>query len=295
VILSIDRTELTDKTNLSKLLNAKVNETVLLEVSSNPADPKAKRKVETQAVGRERISKLMYERWVQKNAEAVAKQSGGRVGYIHIPGMDDAGLEQFVRSLYSDNFDKDGIVIDVRYNGGGFTHDQVLNYLGAKEHTFFRQRDGNEGLVMRNYDRKWTKPSAVLINNRSYSDAEIFPSAYRALGLGKVVGQPTGGMVIGTTETSLIDGSTFRLPRTGVYTARGVNMERAGVAPDFAVDAPPEELAKGIDPQLKKAVDVLGVEVAEWKKARAGIATAPAPAHGTTGTAAPATGMPPKP
>jgi tricorn protease len=296
VILAIDRTELNDKVNLSKLLNAKVNENVLLEVTSNPADPKAKRKVETQAVSRGRISHLMYERWVAKNAEAVAKQSGGKVGYIHIPTMNEQGLEQFVRTLYSDNFDKDGIVIDVRYNGGGFTHDQVLNYLGAREHTLFRHRDGGEGLVMRSYDRKWTKPSAVLINNRSYSDAEIFPAAYRSLGLGKVVGQATGGMVIGTMETALIDGSTFRLPKIGVYTARGVNMEREGVAPDVAVDAPPEELAKGNDAQLKKAVDVLSVEVAEWKKSKTGVATAPQIPPGTATTTAPATGMgPPKP
>ena len=292
VILAIDRTELTDKTNISKLLNAKLNETVLLEVTSNPADPKAKRKVETQAVSRDRVSQLMYDRWVAKNAEEVSKQSGGRVGYIHIPSMNEAGLEQFVRALYSDNFDKDGIVIDVRYNGGGFTHDQVLNYLGAKEHTFFRQRDGGEGLVMRNYDRKWTKPTTVLINNRSYSDAEIFPSAYRALGLGKVVGQSTGGLVIGTMETGLIDGSSFRLPRTGVFTARGVNMEKEGVNPDVAVEAPPEELAKGIDAQLKKAVEVLSVEVAEWKKAKAGIAATPIPPGGMAPTVPAATGTP---
>lgn len=292
VILSIDRTELSDKVNLSKLLNAKVNETVLLEVTSNPASPTARRKVELQAVNRNRVSELMYERWVNRNAETVAKQSGGKVGYIHIPGMDEAGLEQFVRSLYSDNFDKEAIVIDVRYNGGGFTHDQVLNYLGAKEHTFFRQRDGGEGLVMRNYDRKWTKPSAVVVNNRSYSDAEIFPSAYRALGFGKVVGQATGGLVIGTSETRLIDGSAFQLPRTGVYTARGVNMEREGVTPDFPVDAPPEELAKGIDRQLQKAVEVVTVEVAEAKKAKAGIAAKPIPPAGTPVTA-PATGMAP--
>jgi tricorn protease len=281
VILAIDRTEITDKVNLSKLLNAKVNENVLLEVTSNPADPKAKRKVETQAVGRDRISQLMYERWVQHNADAVARQSGGKVGYIHIRGMDEAGVEQFVRSLYSDNFDKEGIVIDVRHNGGGFTHDQVLNYLGAKEHTVFRQRDGAEGLVMRQYDRKWTKPSTVLVNNRSYSDAEIFPAAYRAMGLGKVVGQPTGGMVIGTMETRLIDGSSFRLPRTGVFTVRGVNMEKEGVAPDVVVEVSPEDLAKGDDLQLKKAVEVLSVDVAEWKKGRTGIAAAP----GAAGTA----------
>src|SRR5205823_1839531 len=153
---------------------------------------------------------LMYDRWVQHNADAVAKQSGGRVGYIHIPTMNEHGLEQFVRSLYSDNFDKDGIVLDVRYNGGGFTHDQVLNYLGSREHTLFRQRDGGEGLVMRSYDRKWHKPLVLLINNRSYSDAEIFPNAFRTLGLGKLVGQATGGHVIGTSGIRLIDGSTFR-------------------------------------------------------------------------------------
>jgi tricorn protease len=291
IILAIDRTEITDKVNLSKLLNAKVNENVLLEVTSNPADRKAKRKVETQAVGRDRIGQLMYDRWVRQNAEAVARQSGGKVGYIHIRGMDDDGVEQFVRALYSDNFDKEGIIIDVRYNGGGFTHDQVLNYLGAKEHTFFRQRDGGEGLVMRQYDRKWTRPSTVLVNNRSYSDAEIFPAAYRAMGLGKVVGQPTGGMVIGTMETRLIDGSSFRLPRTGVFTARGVNMEKEGVTPDVIVDALPEELAKGNDPQLKKAIEVLSLDVAEWKKAKTGIAAAPgsgsAPTTPSTPTTAP--------
>lgn len=293
VVLSIDRTEITDKVNLSRLLNAKVNETVLLEVTSNPANPSGRRKLETQAVGRDRVSPLMYERWVEKNAEAVTKLSGGKVGYIHIRDMDDSGMQQFVRSLYSDNFEKDAIVIDVRYNGGGFTHDQVLNYLGAKEHTWFRQRDGGEGLVMRSYDRKWTKPSTVLINNQSYSDAEIFPSAYRTLGYGKVIGQATGGMVIGTSETSLIDGSTFRVPRTGVFTAKGTNMEREGVVPDVAVDAPPEELAKGIDAQLKKAVEVVTAEVVEWKRTRTGLAgTKPAATPGTPGPA-PATGMPP--
>jgi len=293
VILAIDRTEVTDKVNLSKLLNAKANENVLLEVTSNPADPKAKRKVETQAVGRDRIGQLMYDRWVDQNADAVTKMSGGKVGYIHIPGMDEPGLEQFLRSLYSDNFDKEAIIIDVRFNGGGFTHDQVLNYLGAKEHTLFRQRDGGEGLVMRSYDRKWTKPSAVLVNNRSYSDAEIFPSAYRALGYGKVIGQPTGGMVIGTSETALIDGSTFRLPRTGVFTTKGVNMEREGVIPDVLVDALPEDLAKGNDPQLKKAVEVVTAEVAEWKRARTtGIVSKPASPAAAPPTT-PATGMPP--
>ena len=77
----------------------------------------------------------------------------------------------------------------------------------------------------------------VVCNNRSYSDAEIFPHAFRTLGLGKLVGEPTGGFVIGTTSYRLIDGTVFRVPRTGVYTVKGINMEKEGVVPDFLVEA----------------------------------------------------------
>src|SRR5262249_25522836 len=204
-----------------------------------------------------------------------AELSGGKLGYIHIPNMEEAGLERFLRSLYSDNFDKEGLVLDVRYNGGGFTHDQVLNYLAGKEHTLFRQRDGGTGLVLRSSDRKWTRPLVLLINNRSYSDAEIFPSAFRTLRLGKLVGQPTGGHVIGTYSIRLIDGSLFRIPRTGVFTAAGVNMEKEGVAPDFLVEPDPDQLARGQDAQLARAVDVLHEEVLAWKKSGGSIALVP--------------------
>jgi tricorn protease len=172
----------------------------------------------------------------------------------------------------------------VRYNGGGFTHDQVLNYLTGKEHTYFRQRNGGEGLVLRSHDRKWTKPVSVLINNRSYSDAEIFPHAFRALGVGKVIGQATGGHVIGTTSLRLIDGSQFRLPRTGVYTNRGVNMDKEGVAPDIAIEIDPKDWAKGIDTQITKAVGVLQEDVVAWKKAKGMIASGPEPKPGPTTT-----------
>jgi tricorn protease len=206
--------------------------------------------------------------------------------------MDDAGLDRFVRALYSDNFDKDGIVLDVRFNGGGFTHDQVLNYLGGKAHTFFAQRHGGQGTVLRSGDRKWTKPLVLLINNRSYSDAEIFPNAFRTLGLGKLVGQPTGGFVIGTGGVKLIDGSVFRVPRVGVTTAKGVNMEKEGVAPDFVVDVHPDQLVRGVDAQLEKAVEVLNQDVVAWRKAGGERAVA-LPAQHTPGAVV--TPMPPVP
>ena len=276
IILAIDRQELRPDTNISALLNGKAGEGVRLDVSSDPQSA-TRRRVELIATDRTKISKLLYDRWVENNARQVAERSGGRLGYIHIPSMDDDGLETFMRALYSDNFDKDAIVLDVRYNSGGFTHDQVLNYLSGKEHTVFRQRNGGEGLVLRNYDRKWTKPLVVLTNNRSYSDAEIFPHAFRTLGLGKIVGQPTGGHVIGTTSVRLIDGSTFRVPRTGVYTVAGINMDKEGVVPNVLVEQSPQDWQHGIDTQIVRAVETLQADVAEWKRARGLILPAPEP------------------
>jgi tricorn protease len=271
-VLTIDGVRLTEQTNLSQQLNGKANETVVLEVADSPTvDPKksyAVRRVELTAAGRSRVYDLMYDRWVEHNAKTVAKLSNGKLGYIHIPSMDEEGLDSFVRSLYSDNFDKEAIVLDVRFNGGGFAHDQVLNYLGGKDHTIFHSRFGSQGAVLRSHDRKWTRPLVLLINNRSFSDAEIFPHAFRTLGLGKLVGQPTGGMVIGTTSIELIDGSTFRIPRTGVFTVEGVNMEKEGVKPDVLVEPHPDQLAKGEDAQLTKAVEVLRRDVLAWKKKR---------------------------
>ena len=270
VVTHIDRIELTPKTNFAKLLNNRLNDGITLTLApTTPTDPKTARTVEVVGADRGKISGLMYDRWVRKNAEQVDKLSAGKLGYIHIPSMDEAGLEAFMRSLYSDNFDKEAIVLDVRNNGGGFTHDMVLNYLAGKDHTRFVQRDGGEGQVLRNFDRKWSKPMTVLINNRSYSDAEIFPHAFRASGLGKIVGQATGGLVIGTGSTRLIDGSTFRIPRIGVFTNRNVNMDKDGVPPDVAVEITPEDWGKGIDTQVAKSVEVLTVEVAAWKKAKA--------------------------
>jgi tricorn protease len=296
VVLAIDRADITDKVDLATLLNDKIGESITLDVTSNPADPKARRRVEIQATSRTNVSNLMYQRWVNHNAKRVAELSGGKLGYIHIPSMDEAGLDVFLRSLYSDSFDKEAVVLDVRFNGGGYTHDQILNYLGGKEHTFFHQRYGGQGFVLNFNDRKWTKPLIVLINNRSFSDAEIFPHAIRTLGLGKLVGQPTGGHVIGTRSMRLIDGSTFRVPRIGVSTLKGINMEKEGVLPDYPVELHPDHVARGQDPQLEKAVEVLQHEVAVWKKTKGNVAfnpSAPAPAPAPEVRPQPAINPPP--
>ena len=135
IIFAINGAELNPMVEVSQLLNGKNDETVALLVGVEiPPDPKTKnrRTVEITPMLRERIAPLLYERWIHLNAQKVSEMSNGRVGYIHIPGMDDAGLDRFVRSLYSDNFDKEALVLDVRFNGGGFTHDQVFSYFLAE-------------------------------------------------------------------------------------------------------------------------------------------------------------------
>ncbi|MBI3406755.1 MAG: PD40 domain-containing protein [Planctomycetes bacterium] len=298
IVLRIDDVELKPNVDGSKLLNDKIGEVVTLSVTGNPDDPRATRRLELQGVNRQEIAKLMYERWVKKNADRVHEISKGKLGYIHIPSMDENGLDRFLRSLYSDCFDKDGIVLDVRYNGGGFTHEQVLSYLTGKEHTFFHQRNGPSGLVLNSNDRRWTKPLVLLVNNRSYSDAEIFPHAFRTMGLGKLVGQPTGGHVIGTRNIQLIDGTTFRTPRIGVTTNKGVNMDKEGVTPDIVVDVHPDQLARGHDPQLEKAVDVILQDVAAIKKTKGAVvssANSVKPGLGPLVSPAPESTPPPMP
>ncbi|MCI0378749.1 MAG: S41 family peptidase [Gemmataceae bacterium] len=268
VLLKIDGAELTPAFDAAKALNDKTGESVLVHVTSDPAEPKATRRLHLQAVAREPVRELFYERWARKNAEKVHEQSKGALGYIHVAKMDENNLDRFLRSLYSDCFDKDGIVLDVRYNSGGFTHEQLLGYLSGREHTFFSQKDGATGLALNANDRRWTKPLVLLVNNRSYSDAEIFPHAFRTLGLGKLVGEPTAGQVLGARDITLIDGSTFRTPRIRVTTHKGVSLEKEGVAPDVLVQVHPDQLARGHDPQLERAVEVLTQDVAAWKKAR---------------------------
>lgn len=286
VVTAIDGKVIDSKTNVAQVLNGKVKETVVVEVSANPGDPAARRRVEIEAVGRAAIADLMYNRWVDQNAARVNQLSKGQLGYIHIKAMDEDSLEKFVRALYGENFDKQGLILDVRFNSGGFTHDQILSYLGGREHTVFRRRDGAQGLVMRSFDRKWTKPIVLLINSRSYSDAEILPNAFRVLGLGKLVGESTGGHVLGTTSTRLIDGSRLQLPQIGIYTNSGLNLEMAGVQPDFAVEAKPDQLARGNDVQITKAVEVLGAEVVARQAAATKVAQQAASAAKTAPTSA---------
>ncbi len=191
----------------------------------------------------------------------VTKASNGEIGYLHIRAMDAPSLRQFQLDLAA-NRTKQALVIDQRFNGGGGIDQELLGILAGRQYQYTMGRDAG---FQQPRPQNFYGPMVVMQNERSASDAEMFPAGFKALGLGKVVGVPTMGAVIGTGSYTLLDGSTIRTPGSGVWTATGENMENYGVPPDVYVDNTPGDFLKGRDAQIEKAVEVLKEQLAARK------------------------------
>jgi tricorn protease len=173
--------------------------------------------------------------------------------------MNAASLRQFTLDLAM-NRTKKALVIDQRFNGGGGIDQELLSILVGTKYQYTRGRDA--GLEVPRPLEAFYGPMVVMQNERSASDAEMFPQGFKDLNLGKVIGVPTMGAVIGTGSFTLADGSSIRTPGSGVWTATGENMENFGVKPDVYVDNTPEDFVKGRDAQIEKAVEVLKADLA---------------------------------
>jgi tricorn protease len=237
-----------------QLLNDRLNRKVEVTFNSKPSEDGAWRtRIETINSGA--YSGLRYERWVKERRQKVDELSGGRIGYLHIQAMNPPSLRKFEKEVREFR-NKEAMIIDQRWNGGGNIEQELLAILVQREYQIWQPR-GTEasGRPFAGY----FGPKVVLQNWRSASNAEMFPAGFRALGLGKVIGTPTMGAVIGTGSYSLIDGSTVRTPGVGVYLAdpKHTNMENYGVQPDIRVDNSPEDNLAGRDRQLEAAVEEL--------------------------------------
>jgi tricorn protease len=235
-------------------LNYRLNRKVAVTFNNKATEEGAWRtRIEPISMGN--YGQLRYERWVKERRDMVTKLSNGRVGYLHIQAMNQPSLRKFEKEL-REYRDKEAMVIDQRWNGGGNIEQELLGILVQRQYQVWQPR-GTEATT-RPFGG-FFGPKVVLQNWRSASNAEMFPAGFRALGLGKVIGTPTMGAVIGTGSYSLIDGSTVRTPGIGVYLAdKGqTNMENNGVRPDILVDNTPEETLAGRDRQLEVAVEEL--------------------------------------
>ena len=240
--------------NYWSLLNHRLNRKVVVTFNNKPSEEGAwKTRIEPATL--QAHNQLRYERWVRQRREMTEKLSKGRIGYLHIQAMNPPSLRKFERELREFR-NKEALVIDERWNGGGNIDQELLSILVQRPYQFWQPR-GTE-MTARPFNG-FFGPKAVLQNWRSGSNAEMFPAGFRALGLGKVIGTPTIGAVIGTGSYSLIDGSTVRTPAVGVFLAdaRRTNMENYGVRPDILVENTPEDNLSGRDRQLETAVQEL--------------------------------------
>ena len=258
-ILSIDGTPVDDRTNVYALLRGTTGRPVPVEV----LDPDGRRRrvrVVPEAFRAQRRHR--YDTWVRQRAAIVERISGGRLGYIHIQAMGLESFEEFEQALFSAAHGREGLVIDVRSNGGGWTTDYLMTVLGVRRHAWTVPRGAPPDTRAYPQGRlplsAWTRPAMALCDEESYSNAEIFSWAFDTLDRGMTAGWPTFGAVISTTGTRLLDGNLLRLPFRGWYVAgSGVDMENHGYVPDLAIPRPPEEdTAAARDTQLERAVAV---------------------------------------
>lgn len=275
IILSIDGETVDPDTDLTTILDGILERDIRLSVqrtveSKNEDDDQAlgntkKLTVTVRPISYPRARAMLYEHWLDYNRHLVEKQSNGTLGYLHIRSMDTPSFHEFESQLYQVGYGRDGLVIDVRDNGGGFTTDLLLTALTQPQHAITVPRGGSRGYPQDRFVfATWTKPIVVLCNQNSFSNAEIFSHAIKTLGRGKVIGVRTAGGVVSTSSARITDIGVIRVPFRGWFSINsGRDMELNGAEPDIVIWPKPAELAKGIDRQLEQAVKTLLEDVAK--------------------------------
>lgn len=280
IILEIDGTKVDRRTDLTALLNGPLEREILLNVRSLPGEgvkggEKSQKKqnskdreVRIRPVSYTSIRTMMRKDLIRRNREMVDKLSQGKIGYVYVPRMQWNEFIKFEEEIYAQGAGKEGLIIDVRNNGGGFTADHLLTVLTPPEHAFTIPRGGSPGYPQdRRVYATWGKPITVLCNQNSFSNAEIFSHAVKHLGRGKLVGVATSGGVISTGAQGIMDVGTLRIPFRGWFRlSDGADMEMNGAEPDFLVWNKPGELPSGKDRQIEKAVQVLKSDISAFQK-----------------------------
>lgn len=253
IIESIDGEVIEPNQPIEKYLNGKTGRRILISVYDPSTGKRAEEIVKPISQGRE--SSLLYRRWVEQREEMVRKWSDGRIGYVHIQGMDSPSFRKVFKDLLGKYRHCDAVVVDTRFNGGGWLHEDLAILLSGKEYSRFTPRGryiGSDPFA------QWFKPSIVLMGEGNYSNAHGFPWVYKTLGLGKLVGAPVPGTMTAVWWERQIDPSlVFGIPQVTVSDLQGRALENVQLNPDILVYNSPEDYLKDNDVQLKAAVDEL--------------------------------------
>jgi len=256
IILKINDQEINAKDNWNKYLNNILDKNILLTVKYDNTTFEEK----VQPVSNGEQAGLMYTRWIKMMEHKVDSLSGGKLGYVHVRGMNDGSFREVFDNVMGRNAEKKAIVVDTRFNGGGWLHDDLNTFLSGKLYLKFSPQGhmlkGGESLA------RWTKPSIVVMSESNYSDAFIFPYIYKQNGIGKLVGKPVPGTGTAVWWERQIDPTiVFGIPMIGTIGAEGRTTENLQVNPDIDVDLPYNDFLSGKDPQLEAAVKELLLEI----------------------------------
>jgi len=265
IIEKIDNIPVNISMDLTTMLNGPSDRDVHLTVKSNENET---REVIIRPFSYSYARSLLRKKWLEDCRTTVDKGSNNTIGYLHIPGMNWSSFLEFERELYAQGAGKDGLIIDVRNNGGGFTADHLLTAICQPLHAITVPRGGGPGYPQdRMVYATWRKPIVVLCNQNSFSNAEIFSHAVKILKRGKLVGVRTAGGVISTGSARVMNIGSVRMPFRGWFKADdGQDQELNGAIPDYEIWHAPGDIPIGKDVQLDKAVEVLLEEIKKGDK-----------------------------
>ncbi|MGQ0647947.1 MAG: S41 family peptidase [Gemmatimonadaceae bacterium] len=256
-VLAIDGHELESGDDYWRILSTTLNEYIPVRYAKSPSGDGAKT---VRIASVTSLTDIKYEEWVANNRDFVEKETKGEIAYVHIRSMNQPSLVRF-RNEIDEHSNAKGIIVDIRFNGGGNIDQELIDILERRPYQFWNNRNGS-----RTWGRRPRQaiagPKVMLVNNRSGSDSEVTPMAFRQLGLGRIVGNPTAAAVIATGSYALINGGSIRTPGSLVVTwdptrpnNYGVNLENFGVPPDVWVENTPMDGVRKFDRELKTAID----------------------------------------
>ena len=200
-------------------------------------------------------SGLLYNRWVENRRKQTEELSNGEIGYVHVKGMNSTSFRKVYSELLGRDYHKKAVIVDTRYNGGGWLHDDLATLLNGKKYVDYVPRGQYFGSDPMN---KWVKPSAVIVSEGNYSDAHAFPFVYQTLGIGKIIGMPVPGTMTAVWwERQINKNLVFGIPEIGSRDMNGNFLENHQLEPDYKLRNEYNEVIKGNDQQLGKAVEVL--------------------------------------
>jgi tricorn protease len=258
-LISVEGKEVRYPDNPYKYFINSAGKQVRIEVGPRPT-PKKTREIIIRPIASD--NELRYLDWVKTNREKVEEATNGKVGYIHVPDTSISGLNEFSKAFFA-QIDKEGLIIDVRFNSGGMIPEMFIEHLRRELISFFVPREGN---VWRTPQVALHGPMVCIINEYAGSGGDAFPYYFHTYGLGPLIGKRTWGGLVGIAHglIPLMDGGFVTCPEFAFMSLEGEwAVENHGVDPDIEVDNKPDSVIRGRDPQLEKAIEVILEEIEE--------------------------------